>query len=405
MHVALDPTGMPLSRSSRVLACALALAPTMARPAHALVGGAASSGAEQESVVAIAVVADGLASLDCSGTLIAADLVLTARSCIATMNEGGAFQDASPSSFSIYAGARANTDIASGASPAAVVQRFFVPATSAIHPDVAVLQLDRRLGGAIATLRLGAPPKAAEGVTVTGFGMDEQNRLPTRRQRGGLSVSSLAAGQFATTGVMCTGDYGGPAFAAKTKAVVGVATAVGSNSDTNGPCIGGGSKVVFTDLAAAKDTIDRAFEAAGGSPKLEAGSTKGGGAGGGDDDEDRGSAKKSKKDREGDGDEEVVSEDAVPEELAIASTGCAASRRREAGDGAPLLLLTAALLIAAARSGRGRADARAAPARWYGAQLPVHAAPTPRASGCRRRCRTPPGDPERRRTAGAGTAE
>jgi hypothetical protein len=319
-----------------------------------IVDGRVSSG--EESVVAIALRGEGGASLDCSGTLVAPDLVLTARSCVATVGADGTVRDEAPTEFAIYAGADANARIEGSGPESASVRRLFVPSTGAMQADIALLQLDRAIAGPIATLRLSRAPKLSENLSVAGYGLNERNELPPRTERTGLAVTAvgpsagLSAGQFATTETLCAGDFGTAAFASASGAVVGVATQTASGSTASARCLGGGPQAVFTDLVSAKDTIERAFRAVGSSPKLEAGAD----AESTTDSEDRTSAKKSKSD--GADGEEQVSEDAPAPQVAIASSGCSSAPRRTAGHDAALVLLVAALV----RALRGEGVARRA---------------------------------------------
>src|SRR5262249_39982839 len=130
--------------------------------------------------------------------------------------------------------------------------------------------------------------------------------------------------------------------------------------DPSASCVGAGTRVVFNDLASVKDVLDRAFTAAGATPKLEASETT---KSANLPDEDDGSpdAERTTDDDEG---EEVVEDGPKSDDLgSIPSSGCSSSGR--APSGAPFSAIFAVFALVLRRIWSGRtSDPRATPGPW-----------------------------------------
>ncbi len=274
----------------------------MGHAIQAIVGGTASGGARDAVLVLVRYEAAAPVSL-CTATLIAPNLVVTARHCVSAVDPvTGCAPDGVPVAGAMLHGDRAPADLGVFVGIGGKRPDFDDPARAVAHGkklvvddatticnhDVAFVVLDTRPSAPVAPIRL-APPGAAELLTAVGWGVDEGGMVPkSRLERSGLSI--LGAGPMAdpndgrygignaelfVSESACAGDSGSPLLA-PSGAILGVASRAGNGQprDPNNmasTCVGPTAHAVYSELAAPATTALtlRAFAEAGAKPWLE----------------------------------------------------------------------------------------------------------------------------------------
>lgn len=279
----------------------------MGRAIQPIVNGT-TSGAEQDSVVALARFDGGVRVGLCTATLVAPNLVLTARHCVSATDASAAcgsdgtavvgamlHGDRPAGSLAVYAttgGAAPDTTLEAGASAhgkALVVD----DATTICNHDLAFVILDTSLTAPKSPLRLGPSGAAGDVLTAVGFGITEVGALPSQRMQR-ADVALLGAGPMAFPDdarygagdaellvgeSACAGDSGSPMFAraagaSTPAAIVGVASRAGNGQarDPNNAastCLGANAHAVYAELGKNEALVLRAFAEAGKTPWLE----------------------------------------------------------------------------------------------------------------------------------------
>ncbi len=172
----------------------------------------------------------------CSGSLLAPNLVLTARHCLTTLKESATDECGHPTSaidprtMSVHLGVHPNTN-----APAAVGKKLFIETGAGCSHDLALVLLDRNIVGAkIAKLNT-TKVTLGEAASTSGYGEDGKGKLTNGRfDRKGLKVTFVGPGTYeyatkqgkkvafvlydgeiATGESTCFGDSGGPLFDGK----------------------------------------------------------------------------------------------------------------------------------------------------------------------------------------------
>lgn len=258
----------------------------------AIVKGTESDASQDAAVLVMhydALSKGGGAASSCSGSLLAPNLVLTARHCVAVTDSGAACNsegkpiaggvvegDHEPSALYVFAGKDRPNFLAGTARPARGKEIITTGAKTLCNNDIALILLDRPLeGGKITPIRLDAKPTKGEIVTVIGWGIaDDDPNPPTRRQRSNVEIIDvgpefeLGPTEFRIGEGTCQGDSGGPALVAS-GAVIGALSRGGNGSSSIGveACLGGTN--IFTSAAGHADLIRSAYAKAGQEPWLE----------------------------------------------------------------------------------------------------------------------------------------
>jgi MYXO-CTERM domain-containing protein len=278
--------------------------PTVEEAEQEIIGGI-NSDDSQNSVVRLTLRSDGGIYM-CSGTLIAPNLVLTARHCVSMTAEanvgcnqagvgdsgGQVFGDYAADELIVTLGltrpSRMRNDMGMmmpfdlGVRPHGM-KLYHDDGTNLCNHDLALILLDQSFPNApISPIRLDGPPTVGETFTAVGWGVTDKSPNPsTRQQRQDIAIQAVGPAstfggvpknEFAVGEGPCSGDSGGPALDSQTNAIIGTVSRGGNGlpQDPNNPsanCIGGTN--IYTQVIGFSDIIMQAFSEAGATPWLE----------------------------------------------------------------------------------------------------------------------------------------
>ncbi|HEX5100685.1 MAG TPA: trypsin-like serine protease [Polyangiaceae bacterium] len=267
------------------------------------------AGGVEDAVLLLRTELDG-DELICSASLVAPNLVATARHCVSYLGRGIFSCTAQGELVSVDSGAgelgthleAAKLEFFSGTTPRTEPIAYGEEVLSTLSEtictnDIAFVVLDRAVDLPVLPLRLEGKAKRGELVTLVGYGLDnamsQTNKLDyetqPRTQNDELviaDVGPLQSGQVSTIPPRsllvegpagCLGDSGGPLLARETGAVLGVYSLLGGES-----CLQADARHLFTHVPLFPLLTEQAFEAAGAEPTPEPvtePSGEGGGAG------------------------------------------------------------------------------------------------------------------------------
>jgi hypothetical protein len=262
-----------------------------------------ASGPEEDGVVQLLSANSVRTRYLCTGTLVAKNLVATARHCVSNFDNGsfdctpeGKLDPGSDGGEMGTLLVPADVEIRTGVHvdfsqpPQALGSRIFAALTTTLcNNDIAFVVLDRDIEGVSPyPIRLTSSVEPGDTLRAVGYGLTEaMETAEFRYARDGLRVALVGDNEFRPDGellaprafltegpALCLGDSGGPAFA-ESGALVGVFSLV-AGGDCDSPRV----RNVFTQVSPFHATvIGPAFEAAGATPILEPGEGAGGSAG------------------------------------------------------------------------------------------------------------------------------
>lgn len=285
------------------LAAACAVSPSAdestAKGSSPIINGKDSPNGIQDAVVLLTIT-DGAFGA-CSGTLLAPNLVLTARHCVSKTADqpfacditgkllGGGTQvgaDHPPNTIAVHVGNQRPAFGSGPVTPAARGAKIFHNGSKTLcNADIALVLLDANVeGGTIAPVRIDAPPVVNESFTAVGWGVTVLDPFPdVRQQRENVRIKhvgpyenfseAVPPNEFQIGEAICSGDSGGPAMATTSGAVLGVVSRGGNGtSNPNDPaagCMGGTN--FYTRVDGFRDMILEAYAESGQDPWVEGG--------------------------------------------------------------------------------------------------------------------------------------
>jgi MYXO-CTERM domain-containing protein len=269
-------------------------APDVRQGSSAIIRGA-DSDASQNEVILLVSVDNGFGA--CTGTLIAPNLVLTARHCVSSTQDTPFACDVNGNLVG-YSGTQVGSDhpantllvfigearpmFGGNVMVAGRGKKIFHDGAKVLcSHDLALVLLENDIPGAdIAPIRLDDPPVVGETFTAVGWGVTENGNPTIRQQRANVKVLKVGPdstgeptppNDFKVGESICAGDSGGPALATNTNAVIGVVSRGGNGTnDPNNPAAGCINATNFyTSTSAFKDLILQAFAESGHEPWIE----------------------------------------------------------------------------------------------------------------------------------------
>jgi hypothetical protein len=266
------------------LGCAMPNEPEDTSSEDSIYGGAVDSDGPVNGAVVALRIGDGTKAELCSATVIAPNVLLTARHCVSESltrvvvcnsngdsENGPHFADDFPvDQIHVFTGSKPNF---AGPVAAAVTKVFRPEGQVVCNRDIALLVLDRPLEDVTPLpVRLTRPVGVEETIRSVGYGKTDTGSTGTRLRKAGVVVRAVGPGlsksdtalgdhEFEVGVSICHGDSGGPAISQTTGAVVGVVSRGGDCGEDFGH--------IYVETSGFSDLIAQAIEAAGAPPAAD----------------------------------------------------------------------------------------------------------------------------------------
>ena len=251
--------------------------PPVAKQASPVINGSLDTGTTHDTVVYIQFVIDATSGLGgaCTGTLIAPNVVTTARHCVSNLDESvyppRVLADFDPKNMAVFLHTQP-TGVGPLHGPDAKVARIVHDTAATLeNSDFALIVLDQNIGTDYAQVRLKSPPTRGESVFVVGYGITQDDTgspsgAHARYWRDGLSVLGVGPDPYLGDREMymgesiCQGDSGGPVMDHGSGALLAVTSRGGNGTRPTSTqpwagCVGSSAQNIFTRVDGYADMI------------------------------------------------------------------------------------------------------------------------------------------------------
>jgi hypothetical protein len=250
----------------------------VAKTSAPVIRGSLDTGTTHDTVVYLSFIVDAKAGLGgaCTGTLIAPNVIATARHCVSNLDESvyppRVKADFVPSDISVYLHTNP-TGTGIYHKPDGVGARIVHDTSTTLeNSDFALLVTAANVSDDYAQIRLAKPPTRGESTFVVGYGVTETYTSSTpqpyqRYWRDNLSIQGVGplSGYIGSREIylgesICQGDSGGPVMDHTTGALLAVTSRGGNGSrptatDPSAGCVGTSAENIFTRVDGFADMI------------------------------------------------------------------------------------------------------------------------------------------------------